>query len=181
MSVLHRRRFLSLATAGSVGLALPSPSWSRGVDPARGRMLAFYNTHTGERLTTTFWAGGAYVSDALRDIDVILRDFRANVIRPIEPGLLDLLHRLQGALETSQPFAIISGYRTPETNAMLRGRSDGVASHSLHMDGKAIDIRVAGVPLHALRRAALSLRAGGVGYYPASDFVHVDVGRVRAW
>jgi uncharacterized protein YcbK (DUF882 family) len=117
-------------------------------------------------------------------VNYILRDFRANLIKPIDPKLLDLLHELGGTLETDQPFHIISGYRSPQTNAMLRergGSSTGVASHSLHIDGKAIDIRVPGVRLAHLRNAATSLKIGGVGFYPDLDFVHVDVGRVRYW
>jgi uncharacterized protein YcbK (DUF882 family) len=104
--------------------------------------------------------------------------------KPIDPALLDLLHELHGTLETDQPFHVISGYRAPETNAMLRergGSHTGVASKSLHMVGKAIDIRLPGVKLEHLRAAATSLRLGGVGFYPTSNFVHVDTGRVRYW
>jgi uncharacterized protein YcbK (DUF882 family) len=137
--------------------------------------------HPDERLRTTYWADGGYVPNALTDINFILRDFRANEIKAIDLRLLDLLHRLNASLETSQPFHVISGYRTAATNAMLRGASAGVALHSLHIDGMAIDIRVPGHDLAVLRRAALALRGGGVGYYPQSDFVHVDVGRVRTW
>jgi uncharacterized protein YcbK (DUF882 family) len=117
-------------------------------------------------------------------LNYILRDFRVNEIKPIDPTLFDLLHELGGTLETDQPFHIISGYRSAQTNAMLRergGATTGVASHSLHMDGQAIDIRVPGVKLERLRDAAKSLKIGGVGFYPDLDFVHVDVGRVRYW
>ena len=133
---------------------------------------------------TAYCCGGEYQPEALKEINHILRDFRANEIKPIDPGLLDLLHELGGTLETDQPFHIISGYRSPHTNAMLRARGGehtGVASSSLHMVGKAIDIRVPGVKLDHLRGAARSLKLGGVGYYPSSNFVHVDTGRVRAW
>ncbi len=125
-----------------------------------------------------------YQPDALKQIDHILRDFRANEIKPIDPVLLDLLHELGGTLETDQPFHIISGYRSPHTNTLLRergGATTGVASRSLHMVGKAIDIRVPGVKLDHLRGAARSLKLGGVGYYPSSNFVHLDTGRVRYW
>jgi uncharacterized protein YcbK (DUF882 family) len=113
-----------------------------------------------------------------------MRDFRANAIKPIDPRVFDLLHELGGTLEADQPFHIISGYRSPETNALLRergGAATGVASHSLHMVGQAIDIRVPGVKLDHLRDAAKSLKIGGVGFYPDLNFVHVDVGRVRYW
>jgi uncharacterized protein YcbK (DUF882 family) len=148
------------------------------------RVLSFFNTHTGERLKTAYCGGGTYRPDALSEINHILRDFRANEIKPIDPKLLDLLHELGGTLETDQAIHIISGYRSPVTNAQLRergGSNTGVASHSLHIDGKAIDIRIPGVRLENLRAAARSLKLGGVGYYPSSNFVHVDTGRVRFW
>jgi uncharacterized protein YcbK (DUF882 family) len=148
------------------------------------RALSFFNTHTGERLKTTYCTGGSYLPDSLKDLNYILRDFRANEIKPIDPRVFDLLHELGGTLETDQPFHIISGYRSPHTNAILRergGAATGVASHSLHMDGQAIDIRVPGVKLNHLRDAARALKIGGVGFYPDLNFVHVDVGRVRYW
>jgi uncharacterized protein YcbK (DUF882 family) len=148
------------------------------------RVLSFFNTHTGERLKTAYCGGGTYRPDALSEINHILRDFRANEIKPIDPKLLDLLHELGGTLETDQAIHIISGYRSPVTNAQLRergGSNTGVASHSLHIDGKAIDIRIPGVRLENLRAAARALKLGGVGYYPSSNFVHVDTGRVRFW
>ncbi|HSN31208.1 MAG TPA: DUF882 domain-containing protein, partial [Ideonella sp.] len=122
-----------------------------------------------------------YLPDALAAVDRLLRDFRSGEVAAIDPALLDLLHALAMTTGAQGPFEVISGFRSPATNEMLRHRSSGVASGSLHMLGQAIDIRVAGVPLAGLRNAALSLRAGGVGFYPASDFVHVDTGRVRAW
>jgi uncharacterized protein YcbK (DUF882 family) len=125
-----------------------------------------------------------YQPDALKEINHILRDFRVNAVKPIDPKLLDLLHELGGTLETDQPFHIISGYRSPHTNTLLRERGGvgtGVASRSLHMEGKAIDIRIPGVKLDHLRGAARSLKLGGVGFYPSSNFVHVDTGRVRYW
>jgi len=113
----------------------------------------------------------------------VLRDFRSGEVHPIAPRLLDLLSMLQARLETTEPVSIISGYRSPTTNAMLRGKREhsGVATRSLHMQGMAIDLRIAGRSLAAVRTAALAQRLGGVGYYPQSDFVHVDIGRVRSW
>ncbi len=145
------------------------------------RELAFYNLHTGENLKTAYWAEGGYLPDALADINHILRDFRNDQVLPIEPPLLDLLHNIHSTLDTSQPFHIVSGYRSPATNASLAANSDGVAKSSLHMQGKAIDLYVEGVPLNELRHAAIALQSGGVGYYPNSNFVHVDIGRVRSW
>ena len=185
---MNRRRFLGVGAAAAAAALAPARAQG-AVAPGRAakpveRVLSFFNTHTGERLQTAYCCGGAYQPEALKEINHILRDVRANEIKPIDPRLLDLLHELGGTLETDQPFHIISGYRSPHTNAMLQARGGaqtGVASGSLHMVGKAIDIRVPGVKLDHLRAAARSLKLGGVGYYPSSNFVHVDTGRVRFW
>ncbi len=150
-------------------------------DPASERQLAFFNTHTGERLEACYCKAGHYDPSSLRGINHILRDHRTGEVGAIATDLLDLLHRLRLRVQTAQPFHIISGYRSAETNAVLHRRSRGVASQSLHMVGKAIDIRVPGVRTGALKTLAVELAAGGVGYYPQSDFVHVDIGRVRSW
>ena len=186
--VLHRRAFLGIGAAAVAAALVPSRAQAatRSMAAARApeRVLSFFNTHTGERLKTTYASGGQYQADALRDLNHILRDFRANEVKPIDPRVFDLLHELGGTLESDQPFHIISGYRSPQTNALLRergGAATGVASHSLHMVGQAIDIRLPGVTLENLRNAAKSLKIGGVGFYPDLNFVHVDVGRVRYW
>jgi uncharacterized protein YcbK (DUF882 family) len=145
------------------------------------RSLAFVNTHTDERLSTVYWADGSYEPQALRDIDRILRDVFTGEVKPIDPALLDLLHDLHLVWGTSTPFHVICGYRCPATNERLRQQSGGVARHSLHLEARAADVRLPGVPLSTLHTAALGLRRGGVGYYPASDFIHVDTGFVRAW
>ncbi len=145
------------------------------------RTLALYNLHTGETLKTAYWIKGEYVSDALCEINHILRDFRTEEILPIDTGLLDLLHDLHNSTGSRDKLHIISGYRSPATNARMHKGSRGVAGHSLHMLGKAADIRLPGYNLSQLRQAAVDLRGGGVGYYPDSDFIHVDVGRVRYW
>ncbi|MFZ5789238.1 MAG: DUF882 domain-containing protein [Pseudomonadota bacterium] len=181
---ISRRRFFSLgagaALAALPALAMPHPARA-GIIAAGERKLSFDNLHTGESLKTVYWESGKYVPDALREINYILRDFRTGDLHAIDPKLLDLLYTLHGKLGSRVPFSIISGYRSPKTNAMLASESKGVARHSLHMEGKAIDISLEDVRLGDLRRAAISLQKGGVGYYPASDFVHVDVGRVRTW
>jgi uncharacterized protein YcbK (DUF882 family) len=182
---LHRRAFLGIGAAAAAAALVPGRAQAAArVVAAPERVLSFFNTHTGERLKTAYCCGGAYQPEALQDINHILRDFRANEIKPIDPRLLDLLHELGGTLQTDQPFHIISGYRSPQTNALLQergGSTTGVASHSLHIEGKAIDIRLPGVQLDHLRDTARSLQLGGVGFYPSSNFVHVDVGRVRQW
>jgi len=186
-TALHRRAFLGIGAAAAAGALVPARAYASkapAVRKAPERVLSFFNTHTGERLKTAYCCGGEYQPDALRQVNHILRDFRMNEVKPIEPKLLDLLHELGGTLETDQPFHIISGYRSPKTNTLLRERggvTTGVASHSLHMVGQAIDIRVPGVKLDHLRGAARSLKSGGVGFYPNLNFVHVDVGRVRYW
>jgi uncharacterized protein YcbK (DUF882 family) len=176
---LSRRRLLGFVIAGSVA-SIAKPAFA-ALAAGAPRKLAFYNLHTGEAFTATYWAGGHYIADQLRSIDRVLRDFRTGDIAPIDPDSLDLLHLLQRKLESNQQFHVISGYRSPKTNDMLHRASDGVASNSLHTVGKAIDIRIPGRSLADVRREALALRSGGVGYYPKSDFVHVDVGRVRSW
>jgi uncharacterized protein YcbK (DUF882 family) len=179
---VSRRDFIRLGSMTTAAVAAPSllPGRSRAAQPIEKR-LAFYNLHTGEHLKTVYWAKGRYVPAGLKDINWILRDYRRNAVRPIDLRLLDLLYALDRKLETHQPFHIICGYRTPQTNEYLRHHSAGVAKHSMHMLGKAIDIRIPGCRLIGLQRAALALHDGGVGIYPISNFVHVDVGRVRHW
>lgn len=143
--------------------------------------LAFVNTHTGERLDAVYRERGRYLDDALAAIDRLLRDHRSDEVMPIDRSLLDSLVALRSKLDTSQPFHVISGYRSPATNARLAAASGGVARASLHLQGRAIDIRMPGRPLEQVRAAALALRAGGVGFYAKSDFVHLDTGRVRSW
>lgn len=183
---VNRRSFLGFGAATAAAL-IPSAAGAGtrpGSTAVPQRTLSFFNTHTGERLNTAYCCAGAYQPEALERINFILRDFRANQVRPIDPHLLDLLHELRGTLGVDQPFHVISGYRAPATNSMLRargGQDSGVASGSLHLVGKAVDIRLPGVQLDELRAAARSLKLGGVGFYPTSNFVHVDTGRVRYW
>lgn len=179
MSRRSRRSFL----AGAVTALAATPFAPAFATGEKARSLAFHNLHTGEHLAVDYWVEGGYQPDALMAVNHVLRDFRTGEVHPIEPRLLDLLARLRGRLETGAPFEVISGYRSPVTNAMLRGEHEhsGVAAKSLHMQGMAIDIRVPDRPLQSLRRIALNEQAGGVGYYPDLDFVHVDVGRVRRW
>ena len=146
------------------------------------RSLTLDHTHTHERIALVYAVGERYVPEALRSLNHFLRDHYAGDVGLIDPQLFDVLYRVQQTLGAGQSFQVISGYRCPSTNASLRSaRAGGVAKHSLHMQGKAIDIRLPGVALGDLRDAALSLRAGGVGYYPGEQFVHIDTGRVRSW
>jgi uncharacterized protein YcbK (DUF882 family) len=145
------------------------------------RAIAFENVHTGEKINSVYWEGGRYHPEVLRKINWVLRDHHNDRVHPIDPNLLDLLHQLQERLRTREPFQIVSGYRSPETNAMLAATTDGVAQNSLHMQGMATDLRLPGRNLSRVHRAAMNLELGGVGYYPRSDFIHVDTGRVRYW
>jgi uncharacterized protein YcbK (DUF882 family) len=145
------------------------------------RAVALYNTHTGESVNAVYWVQGQYLPEAMSAVDRVLRDHRTDEIKPIDPQLLDLLYAISKELECPHPFDVISAYRSPTTNAYLRFMSRRVAEHSLHMDGKAIDLRIPGWASHTVRRVAVDLRRGGVGYYPRSNFVHVDVGPVRYW
>lgn len=185
---LNRRRFIQgcVATAalGMVGreAAAATPYFYYPAYFQRpGGRLSFYNTHTGETLSTEYRNQRGYLPQALAEINQVLRDHRNDEVYPINPGLLDLLDSLNHLLDSREAVHIISAYRSPASNAMLAAHGDGVARHSLHMQGMAIDIRVPGRDLRQVHDAALTLQRGGVGYYRRSDFVHVDVGRVRYW
>lgn len=145
------------------------------------RSLSFVSLHTSEKLRVTYYADGRYLPTALADVNEILRDWRTGEKGRMDPKLLDLLYQLRLRLRTEEPFQVISGYRCPKTNAMLAANSEGVARKSLHMQGKAIDINVAGRQLAKIRQAAADLKLGGVGIYSKSSFVHVDTGAVRYW
>lgn len=157
-----------------------TPAWALSLP--RVRRLSLHHVHTGERLSAVYFERGRYVARALNELNHLLRDWRTGEVMPIEPRLLDLLVALRGRLRSDRPLEIICGYRCPATNRMLQQRGGGgVATNSLHLRGRAIDLRVPGRPLSRVREAAMALRAGGVGYYPGLDFVHVDTGRVRFW
>jgi uncharacterized protein YcbK (DUF882 family) len=150
-------------------------------DAAPLRELAFMNLHTGESLSAIYWADGFYVPQGLAEINHILRDHRNDEVGAIAPRLLDLLYRLRAGFDTTLPFQVFSGYRSPASNDRLRVADPGVAKRSLHMEGMALDFCIEGIALADLQRVAQALHAGGVGYYTESHFVHVDIGRVRSW
>lgn len=179
MLAADRRLFLKGCVVATMAL-VAQPMLARA-NTLKEKSLSFYNTHTGEKTSAVYWADGRYLDDSLAEINRILRDHRTGDVRPMDPGLLDLLFDLRLLMEAQRPFHVISGYRSPATNHMLWKTRSGVAKTSLHTVGQAIDIRVPGRGLGTLRRAAVYLGRGGVGYYPASDFVHVDTGPVRQW
>ena len=163
-------------------LAAPVPSTASHTVLNHQYRLRFFQIHTGERLDVVYRSGDSYVPNALADLDYFLRDYRNGEVHHYDPRLFDLLFQLlEAAGRPDASINVVCGYRNPLTNAYLRGHGHGVAKHSLHMQAMAIDIRLPGTSTARLRDLALALHEGGVGYYPGSDFIHVDVGRVRRW
>ncbi|MES9992859.1 MAG: DUF882 domain-containing protein [Candidatus Thiodiazotropha sp.] len=176
---LSRRRFLcGCASVG--GMLLASPLLA-GLSNDNIRTLAFRHTHTGESKRVTYWRDGEYLEENLRILDHLLRDHRSGESISMDRGLLDMLYGLQQGIGADGEFEIISAYRSPKTNNMLRNKSNGVAKRSLHMQGRAIDVRLCGCDLKELKNRAIAMQAGGVGYYPKSNFIHLDTGRFRYW
>jgi uncharacterized protein YcbK (DUF882 family) len=171
-----RRSFLTSLGATTVAAALPSIAYA-----GFQRTLSFVHTHTGEKLSATYFSDGQYQPTALARVAFVLRDFRSGDVHQIDPMLLDALHDLQLLSQHDKPYEIISAFRSVKTNKSLRNNSKGVAEHSMHIHGKAVDIRVAGISTKKLRDLAVSMNRGGVGYYPGSNFLHVDTGRLRTW
>lgn len=148
---------------------------------ATHRALAFQNPHTGDKLSLTYFEKGRYLTDALDEISFLLRDYRTDDVHPIDPELLDQLHDLKQILGLNQPFDVICGYRSPLTNAKLHAENSGVANNSFHIHGRAVDIRIERFDLRRIHSAALAMHRGGVGYYPESNFIHLDTGTFRTW
>jgi len=179
---ISRRRFLRLGALGAAAACIPCPALALERTSQRfERSLDFYNVHTGESLNTVYWIKGKYLPIALRDINYVLRDHHSDQIKPIDPQLLDLLYTIDKIVGLRDSFHVLSAYRSPATNAMLRLYYSGVAEHSMHVEGKAVDVRFFGSDLQMVRRLATDLQWGGVGYYPWSSFVHLDTGPVRYW
>ncbi|HTT06461.1 MAG TPA: YcbK family protein [Steroidobacteraceae bacterium] len=176
-----RRRFLARACGVVAGAGMGTRLALAEDSAPERRTVCFVHTHTGERLTADYFVAGRYEPGCLARVNYLLRDFRTGDVHPIDPTLLDLLFSLQTRSGHEAPYAVISGYRSPATNAMLRRTTEGVASHSMHLQGRAIDIRLPGYSTARLGELARGLARGGVGFYPRSDFVHVDTGRVRFW
>jgi uncharacterized protein YcbK (DUF882 family) len=200
---LARRAVLRAALGlGVAALAVPAPAFAKVLlkDPKvlvkspkiiakspkllvskASRQISLLNLHTGERLNAEYVQNGRYVSSALRAVSVLLRDHYNNKTHAIDPRLLDLAVALHRRVGSNAQFNVVCGYRSPETNAMMHEESSGVAVHSMHIEGKAIDIRLPGTRLGALRKSAVAMKLGGVGFYPDDDFVHIDTGKVRRW
>lgn len=175
-----RRGFLGIGLGAAATMVIGNPV-EAAVRRLPERHIHLFNTHTGETLKSVYWAEGAYQTKSIAQISRFLRDHRNNQVHAIDPKLLDMMTSVQRKVGAKGPIHIICGYRSPATNAIMASMSDGVATQSLHMQGRAVDIRLPGHATRHVGRAALSLKAGGVGVYPASDFVHIDTGRVRSW
>jgi uncharacterized protein YcbK (DUF882 family) len=164
----------------SVGL----PATTMHLSNARvldAKQLSFYHTHTHERLDIVYFENGEYVDSALEEINRYLRDFRTGDMTVMDPGLLDLIYDIRAVLGSNGTYAVISAYRSPKTNEMLRATGGSVARNSQHLLGTAIDVRLEDIPIEELRDAAVAMQRGGVGFYKQSDFVHIDTGRIRRW
>ncbi len=183
-AAMPRRRLLQLglaavATTGG-GMTL-APGAADAALYSLPRHVKLHNLHTGEKIDAEYWVRGQYVPDALHAIDWVLRDHYTDEVRTIHPRLIDFIFHLHTKVGATRPFSIVSAYRSPTTNARLRRNSSGVARNSFHMYGKAVDLRLDGANLTHLCRTARNMRAGGVGFYPRSNFIHCDVGPVRQW
>jgi uncharacterized protein YcbK (DUF882 family) len=178
--MLKAGSLLAAASAGMTPIAL-WPRASRAFSEGAGKRIALENLHTGERLDIEYSRDNEYLPEALARIEVLLRDFRNGEQHAIDPKLMDYLVEVAGRLDAQPAFSVISGYRSPQTNERLRELSSGVSQHSLHMQGRAIDVRIAGIDCADLAARAEDLKRGGVGYYRASDFVHLDTGPFRTW
>jgi uncharacterized protein YcbK (DUF882 family) len=176
----NRRKLLALGGVALSASLLPTQAFAMLSTP-RPRILTLNNLHTGESLKAEFFDGKGYIQDELARLNHFFRDYRANKIKSIDPKLFDQLYRLQGLLGTNKPVQLVSGYRSLDTNNELRAHSRGVAKKSYHTKGQAMDFHIEGISLSNVRKAALSMRAGGVGYYPSSNFVHIDTGPLRTW
>jgi uncharacterized protein YcbK (DUF882 family) len=188
-AALTRRSFISMGSKAALGTllvpAVASPVmaavFSQGKVTRGARRVSFRNQHTGETFSGVYRVGDKYLPDAFDQINVVLRDFRSNESFPIDPRVIDIIYTVHEMTGHSEPYEVLSGYRCPKTNAMLREVGGGVAKNSLHMTGQAIDLRMKGFSTTRIRDLAKGLKAGGVGYYAKSDFVHMDCGDVRHW
>ena len=175
---ISRRGFL--AGAGLTGIFTLTP-FSRSLAATDKRQIAFRHLHTGETLAVEYWRGGDFDHGSMKRLNRFMRDWRTDQVTHMDPKLIDTLWTLRHLADSNAPFEVISAYRSPKTNAQLASRSSGVASRSYHMRGMAIDMRLPDRELRGLQQLALSMKAGGVGYYPRSGFLHIDTGRVRSW
>lgn len=179
---ITRRGILGIFAATTVAAA-PVAGNAFGVLRGAGdyRRIRMYSGRTGESIDTVYWVDGKYIRDALNEINIFMRDWRTGTAIGIDPRAIDIAAASHRLLQTNEPYMMLSGYRSPKTNAMLRSRSGGVARNSLHMVGKAADLRLKSRSVGQMYKAAMACKAGGVGRYSRSNFVHMDCGPVRTW
>ncbi|WP_430458972.1 YcbK family protein [Shimia sagamensis] len=177
------RRGLLGAFAATALVAAPTYSKAAGFLRGGGdiRRLKMYSGRTGERIDTIYWVEGKYIKDAVKEINAFMRDWRTNEVINVDTRTVDIMAAAHNLMDVNEPYMLLSGYRSPKTNAMLRSRSRGVAKNSLHMKGQAADLRLGSRSVHQMAKAAAACRAGGVGRYSGSNFVHMDCGPVRQW
>lgn len=179
---LSRRALLSAFAATAV---VAAPSYANAFSLLRGagdiRRLHMISPRTGEKMDTIYWIEGEYIAEAVQEISTFMRDWRRNEAKAIDTRTIDIMAAAHNLMNTSEPYTLLSGYRSPQTNAMLRSKSSGVAKHSLHLNGQAADLRMGSRSVNQMSQAAIACRAGGVGRYSRSDFVHMDCGVVRSW
>ena len=182
---LDRRDIVKMGLGTLVASVLPlfpvRSAFAYGDDKYKSWKISFRHAHTGESFSGVYRVGDKYLPEAFERMNYVLRDFRTAEVFPMDPRVIDILSLLYDRVDATESYQVLSGYRSPKTNAMLRSGSSGVARNSFHMYGQAIDIRIPGQNTKTVRNTALDLRAGGVGYYPRSNFVHVDTGKVRSW
>ncbi|CUH52145.1 YcbK family protein [Shimia marina] len=182
-SMSMTRRALLGAFAATTLVAAPTYSKAAGFLRGGGdvRRIRMYSGRTGERIDTIYWVEGKYIKDAVKEVNAFMRDWRTNDVINIDIRTIDIMAASHNLMDASEPYMLLSGYRSPKTNAMLRSRSRGVAKNSLHMKGQAADLRLSSRSVSQMARAAAACRAGGVGRYSGSNFVHMDCGPVRTW
>ncbi len=182
-SSLITRRGVLRAFAATTLIAAPTLSQAAGFLKGAGdiRRIKMYSGRTGERLDSIYWVEGQYIPEALAEINHFMRDWRTGGVKQIDRRTLDIMAAAHNMMDVSEPYLLLSGYRSPQTNAQLRTRSRGVARNSLHMKGQAADLRLASRSVRQMAKAAIACHGGGVGTYSRSNFVHMDCGDVRSW
>jgi uncharacterized protein YcbK (DUF882 family) len=180
---VQRRSVLKFGLAGVIASTVPLISTKHALASSSYATwrISFRHARTGESFSGVYRVGDKYLPEAFERLSYVMRDFRTNEVFPMDPRVVDILSLIHRKMDIGEPYETLSGYRSPKTNSMLRHETAGVASNSFHMYGQAVDVRLPNYSTDKLRRAALSLKAGGVGYYPRSNFVHVDTGKVRTW
>jgi len=182
LNSIDRRDILKLGLAGTLASIIPLSFSSSEAQASRNTWrVAFRHAHTGESFNGVYRVGDKYLPEAFERLNYALRDFRTGEVFPMDPRVIDIMALIQKRAKTRNPIEIFSGYRSPKTNNRLRRNTNGVAKNSFHMYGQALDMHIDNYSTNSLRKIAVGLRAGGVGYYPKSQFVHVDTGSIRSW